>query len=377
MTALPKTNLRLLYHVACTVGEVADGKLVTSLAALCKSEKVNKYSRFRPGYWYVDEQGKLQFQRPLGGSVNDPRGERPSGGSTQAYALGDFRGYNPSANPPSLNTGSSEMEVTLASSQAGDTIDVELVFNLGEVDWFGEETEYHGKNYITSAYDTLYAYRIYGTIGRAMVGSCHKDDLERSGYMARAPITCQLTAPSSGSTQYEILFALGYAGKAYADFPDTLKIKLTLLSGAVVFVRVLPEAVSALKTKLTLSPSGTGDSPSDLQEVIVVNGEKSYTTAATTANFTGLSFVARMASGNTYKFTTLRLQATGTVYCYDRPMYSTGAVLKSQAGFSVGMAASGAGTYSLSVQLPETANDGEYFYIDISAFTSNVSAELI
>lgn len=374
---IPETNARAI-DIICTVGGYGSEKeLYSNNGYLCKSEKVNKYARFRPGYWYVDTSGNLAFQRPRGGKQNDPRGTRPDGNTGEVFDLADFRGYNPAASAPSINTGSDEMEVVFASDQAGKTVDVEVVFNLGEVDWFGEETKYWGRNNISPSYDTLYAYRIYGTSGMALVGSCHKDNLERSGYTARAPINCQLTVPSSGSYEYEIYFALGYAGKGYAYFPNTIKIKLTLMSGAVMIVRVLSSAISGLKSKLTLIPSNTGDSPSDLQEVLVYGGGKSYDSAVTSASFNAISFIARMSSGNTYKFTSLRLQATGTVYCYDRPMYESGAVLKSQSSFNVGMASSGDGTYTMNVTLPEAANDGEYFYIDISSFTSNVSATLI
>jgi len=374
---IPETNVMAIY-IICTVGGYGSEKeLYSNNGYLCKSEKVNKYARFRPGYWYVDTSGNLAFQRPRGGTQNDPRGTRPDGNPGEVFDLADFRGYNPAAVAPSINTGGTEMEVVFASDQAGKTVPVEVVFNLGEVDWFGEETKYWGRNNISSAYDTLYAYRGYGTTGRALVGSCHKDNLERSGYTARAPIDCQLTVPPTGSVEYEIFFALGYAEKAYAYFPNTIKVKLTLLSGAIMIVRVLSSAISGLKSKLTLVPSNTGDSPSDLQEIIVYGGEKSYTSAVITASFDAVSFIARMSSGNTYRFTSLRLQATGTVYCYDRPMYDSGAVLRSQKSFNVGMAASGDGTYSMSVSLPEAAGDGKYFYIDISSFTSNVSATLI
>lgn len=377
--ALPTTNLRQVYHVACTLGETSGGKLVTDLARLCTSSKVNHYARFRPGYWYVDTSGNLTFQVPRGGTQTDPRGNRPDGkGNKEVYALGDFRGYNHDAPSPSLNTGSDTMELTFASDQAGKDVSIEVVFNLGEVDWFNEETQYHGKNYINAgAYDTIYAYRKIGTTSQAMIGSCSKSDLEKSGYTARAPITCTLFCPASGTTAYTLMFGLGYAGKAYAWFPNELTVKLTVLSGAIIIVRVLASALTGLKSKLTLSPSDTGDSPTSLQEVIVYGGEKSYTSAVVSASFTELQFVARMYSGRLYAFSSLRVGATGTVYCYDRPINASGAVLKSQQAFNAAMAASGYGTYTLNVSLPEAANDGEYFYVDISEFTTPVTATQI
>lgn len=142
--------------------------------------------------------------------------------------------------------------------------------------------------------------------------------------------------------------------------------KLTVLSGAIIIVRVLPEALVGLKSKLSLTPLDS----SNISQILVYGGEISYTSAVISATFTNLSFIARMASGNEYMFTALRLAATGTVYCYSGPYNASGSVLKSQQDFNGLMAASGQGTYNFGVSLPETANDGEYFYVDIKEFTT-------
>lgn len=339
----------------------------TDLGTLCTCPNVNKYSRFRPGYWYVDTSGNLAFQKPRGGGYNDPRGTDPSGISVEAYKLGDFRGYNHNAPSPSLNTGSDVFEITFPSSAGGGTKNIDIVFNLGETDWFGQESQYRGKNNITTAYDTIYAARINGS-QRIIVGSCSKNNLEISGNSARAPMTVSLYMNPSGTTTYTLVFGLGYAGKAYAWFPNELTIKITVLEGAVIVTRVLSSALSGLKNKLVLSPGGSV-SPSTLQEVIVYGGEKSYTSAVISASFTDVSFVARMSAGQQFKFTELRLPVSGTVYCYDRPMYTSGAVLKSQSNFNMVIASSGYGVYNFTISLPETANDGEYFYVDIKEFT--------
>ena len=69
--ALGWTNISL-FKVACTVGVISSNKLVTNLARICQSANVNKYARFRPGYWYMNAQGNLAFKRPDGNSA-DPR----------------------------------------------------------------------------------------------------------------------------------------------------------------------------------------------------------------------------------------------------------------------------------------------------------------
>ena len=42
------------------------------LGTLCSSEKVNPWSRYRPGYWY-NNAGILAFHRPLGINYTDNR----------------------------------------------------------------------------------------------------------------------------------------------------------------------------------------------------------------------------------------------------------------------------------------------------------------
>ena len=345
----------------------ATGVASTDLGTICKSDKVNMYSRYRPGYWYVDTQGNLQFQRPRGWGNNDPRGER-FGYPYEAYALGDFRGYNTLAPAPSLNNGSDFYEVVVASEGGGSTREFEIVLNLGEVDWFGEETEFRGKNNITAAYDTVYVLRRYGTTGQVEIGSCHKSNLERSGHTARAPLMAELTVPTSGYTDYTLLFGLGYAGKAYAMFPNTLTFRVTRMTGAYVIVRTTTQAVSSLKSILQV-PSGYGDTAADLYQILLYNAEKQYESAVTSASYTQLSMIAEMQSHNQYILTSPRITVTGTAKCYSGPIGDSGSVLKSQSSFTVHLATNGYGLYSGSFPLSEPANDGEYHYLDISGFS--------
>lgn len=367
---LPDTNIDVIM-VRNAIGEPS-----TDVGTLCKSEKVNKYSRYRPGYWYVDTSGNLQFQRPRGSGHNDPRGSR-FGSAYEAYALGDFRGYNTLAPAPSLNNGSDFYEIVVASEGGGSTREFEVVLNLGEVDWFGEETEFRGKNNITAAYDTVYVLRHYGTTGLIEVGSCHKDDLERSGHTARAPLMAELAVPSSGSTDYTLSFGLGYAGKAYAMFPNTLTLRITRLSGAYITVRTTTQAVTSLKSRLQV-PSGYGDTAADLWQIRVYNGEKEYESAVTAASFTQLSLVAEMESHNQYILTAPRITVKGTAKCYSGVEGASGSVLKSSSSFTVNLATNGYGLYTGQFPLSEAANDGEYHYLDITSFeTSSISCQPI
>ena len=350
---LPNTNVDIIMVRSAT------GTSSMDLGTLCSSENVNKYSRYRPGYWYVDTSGNLQFQRPRGAGHNDLRGSR-YGLPYEAFALGDFRGYNTLAPAPSLNNGTDFYEVIFSSESGGSTKEVEVVLNLGEVDWFGEETEFRGKNSIPANYNTVYAERksVNQTIW-SVAGSCHKDNLERSGNTARAPINISVTVPSSGSIDYNLRFGLGYAGKAYAYFPNTLTLRATRLSGAYVIVRTTQEAVTSLKSSLQV-PSGYGDTASDLWQILVYNGEKEYENAVTAASFSQLSLIAEMESHNQYILTSPRITVSGTAKCYSAPENDPDSVLKSQSNFTVYLASNGYGLYTGQFPLSETANDGEY-----------------
>lgn len=393
---IPTTNIRQIYHVACTIGEVITvggvACLETRLSKLCTSGNINIYSRFRPGYWYVGTDGKLAFRLPRGGSQTDPRGYRSNGtDNKEGYHLGDFGGYNPYAVAPYVNTGSGVMELYFPANQAGNTVTETLVFNLGEVDWFNQGDEYHGKNAITSSYVYLYCCKVVNGTPQLsnIVGSCHKDNLEKSGYTARASMSVSLVLPSTagGSTTYVYQFGLGYGGKIYALFPNTVGITVNVNEGAVCYVRVSSSVISALKTKLTLSPSDADD-PTTLQEVYTSGeSQKMLTTAYSSVTFSGLQFIARMYSGNLFAFTSLRVGVSGTISRYDKSPLK-GGTLQSTSTFTYQMASSSGGTsgstgytYALTVSLPcgTTGHvlDGEYYYIDITSFTTAIQATQI
>lgn len=123
---LPKTNLRQVYHVACTLGEVVNGKLETRLSKLCQSSKINPWSKNKPllmtqeatdwvnnggdlkdysGNWQRGNLGTYGFNLPIGMSHDAIRAGAnwdyapPTGGTRQPFLLGFFAGYNPDAKP--------------------------------------------------------------------------------------------------------------------------------------------------------------------------------------------------------------------------------------------------------------------------------------
>lgn len=118
--SLPTTNLSL-WRVACEIGEVSNGKLVTNLSALCSSTKINKWAKYkpvrynftseRPTKWYAGKDGCYGLNIPgyssISALISDLRNGitfweylPPTGGSESPYRLGDFAGYNGNAQQP-------------------------------------------------------------------------------------------------------------------------------------------------------------------------------------------------------------------------------------------------------------------------------------
>lgn len=100
------------------------GEPSNDIATLCKSAKVNMWAKYKPtcypspfpDNWYEARDGNYGISIPryytleslynayfIGGDEKHDNGysyERPSGGSTEPYRLGDFRGYNSKATSP-------------------------------------------------------------------------------------------------------------------------------------------------------------------------------------------------------------------------------------------------------------------------------------
>lgn len=351
--------------VAYTVGVISNSKVVMNLAHICQSANVNKYARFRPGYWYMDSSGNLSFKRPDGTST-DPRNNN-NGRSKLGFYLGDFRGYNPSANPPGFTGGMTEIEFLYASNvSSSQTCDI--VFELGEVDWFNEETEFHGRNNLAYEYVWIYASLNGGTETKAAV--VHKDNLIRSGYNKRVDTQASVTVPSSGTNTYKFYFYLGTSAQKRAKFPNVLTVKITRVAGAYVYLGVLASAASNLTGKLLGLEEG--DDNYDVSEVRVANGEMEIKTALGYAAYENVRFEVILTNQRRYWITTSRLIVAGNGYCYTKPRGESGSTLQSSNTFNKNLAVSGQGLYNFQITLPEIANDGEWFYLDITGFGNNI-----
>ena len=116
---IPKTNIRQLYHVACTIGEtyVQNGKtyLDTRLSKLCTSDKINIWSKYKPVIHHFTDRPTDWWKGALldcgisikqHSSPNDLYNSLKNGEKQyfhnkpeNNYRLGDFAGYNPAALP--------------------------------------------------------------------------------------------------------------------------------------------------------------------------------------------------------------------------------------------------------------------------------------
>ena len=101
---LPTTQVSQ-WQVACTVGEVSNGKLVTNLSTLCTSDNINIWSRYKPLRASASTLNSTLRETLTGFKINPTtlylEWDKPTGGKSSPYRLSDFRGYKPDAKLPS------------------------------------------------------------------------------------------------------------------------------------------------------------------------------------------------------------------------------------------------------------------------------------
>lgn len=132
MATLPKTNLRLAYHVACTIGETYTKNGVTYLntdvGALCTSDNINIWSKYkpvnhtftsnRPSDWWkgvanncgIEKKSYGLFEEMFNSIMNKEKQfyhDKP----LNIFRLGDFAGYNTAATPPIFEQDYSETTI--------------------------------------------------------------------------------------------------------------------------------------------------------------------------------------------------------------------------------------------------------------------------
>lgn len=341
----------------------------TDLGTLCTCSNVNKYSRFRPGYWTTGTtQDSLTFVQPRGSNYNDPRGSRNGiyGIYNEVYFLGDFRNYDSSARGYFVD-GQNPREL-IVSSSAGSTVSETVVFDTGEVDWWNEETQFNGRNNIQGMDQIVAVNSDNGTV----LGVCNKSNLTLSGNRKRAEFSVSLSVPSDSYPKtYNIKFGLGTAGKLRYYFPDVdLQITVKRVSQPTYLIYLKDSAAGDKlynKVKSQLSASDTTVSRLD-----IVPTTGTFNTGVAVLQFTSTDAqLTGYPSQNLYRVTTLRWQVTFNLI---KQNATTGETLYSGTQTKI-WATSGTGRYVVTVDLPSVAQDNELYRIELTDFgTTQIQA---
>lgn len=338
----------------------------TDLGTLCTCSNVNKYSRFRPGYWTTGtSQDSLTFVQPRGSNYNDPRGSR-NGISKEVYFLGDFRNYDSTARGYFVD-GQNPREL-IVSSSAGSSVNETVVFDCGEVDWWNEETQFNGRNNIAGMDQIVAVNSDNGTV----LGTCNKSNLTSSGNRKRAEFSVSLSVPSDSYPKtYNIKFGLGTANKLRYYFPDSdLQITVKRVSQPTYLICLKDSAAGDklyYKVKSQLSASDTTVSRLD-----IVPTTGTFNTGVAVLQFTSTDTqLTAYPSQNLYRVTTLRWQVTFNLI---KQNATTGETLYSSTQTKI-WAASGTGRYVVTVDLPSVTQDNELYRIELTDFgTTQIQA---
>lgn len=334
-----------------------------SLGQLCQSERVNRYSRYRPGYW-IQSGGTLAFQIPRGSPNVDPRGSR-EGSSYEGFHVGDFRGYNSEAIRPNYE-GTPEVDINISSTQTG-TISIDSIFYLGEVDWFNEEGEFRGRNWFGNGitYTQLHAVLVEGS-SKTVIGTVERSALTQQGRNLTAlHLVYELPIRTTSTTvTYNVQFALGRNGRAEAYFPDIQRVyNVTRSSKATYLIQVLGTDYAALKAAVYgLDPT---DEAASTFVLTIDNSTGNVTSAATSVYVTNVQFYLLFPSGNRYRISGLRWGVAGDLEVYDRATEQV--VSSSRASVNMALGTSG---YNFTLTLPEAAKDNRVYRLNLDTFDS-------
>jgi hypothetical protein len=162
------------------------------VGTLCSSNRINPWSRYKPGYLYADSNNHMQFQPPRGMGHNDPRGSY-LGRPDEGYNLGDFRGYNHTATAPSVTSPGTVTAYT-------NTLSVAYVqFMIGEIDWLKTEKDFHPamSNLPTLPYATLL---MTNSSGNILTNITFQFDWDSSGSITITPSITPTSPPRSTLT---------------------------------------------------------------------------------------------------------------------------------------------------------------------------------
>lgn len=192
------------------------------LGTLCSSEKVNPWSRYRPGYWYRGSDGVLAFQRPRGKDYSDPRTppDPKTGLTKEYYCLHHFFGYNHSARPAGTNGGNS----IAWYEPSGYAYVSGYRFELGEVNW-NNDSSYNWWSFNRGDLSATYVALVleyYDTSSKKWV--------QGSGYVA-----------DNTATMHGVLYKVAYSSSLTTVDPGDIKLKASSLNpGNEIKMRIVP-----------------------------------------------------------------------------------------------------------------------------------------
>lgn len=327
---------------------------------LCSSTKINTYSRYRPGYWYVSGTSLL-FNYEKGGGYADPRGSDPQGFSGQVNRAGDFRGYNHSAQPPLVN-GMTSYDLYLPSGSTAPT--EEMVIDVGEVDWFGEETLYRGRNMMT--YDTVYAVMISSTGQYVIKGQIAKSAMTKNGSRLTGSINVTLTWPTDASytVTNEVHFGLGLAssGKCSVLLPNdpTKTIVTHRVAYPVYYIGM--QNTETVGNTIFSRLSGYSGTDTTVWGIDITPSSGTLATGVTSFSFISSdAIIVTWPSKDQLRITATKWTVTGVVDCYN----SSNTKIASSS-FTGVMWSGSQGKYTINVTLPNTSQSGYIYYIRIT-----------
>lgn len=331
----------------------------TDLGTLCTCDKVNKFSRYRPGYWYASGR-ELLFNTPKGGDYLDLRGADENGIDKQVFRLGDFRGYNSSAYPPSIG-GDSEQTLKVQADYSLNTIPVEMTFNLGEVDWFNEEDKYRGMNKIPLCSNFIVCKSSEEDGVYTKVESISVSELMRSGNLKRAILEVSVPVPHTTDMVLTTYFkyGIGNGDHIVVFLPGVVKYNVEKNRLPSYDIMIHENNFTALKNSITNLRKE--DRIDDIYRIDIIPSYGSFSVGASSVFIEQTNIVIEFRnSGNRYKIIEPRWRINGSVTHRETGATSTFRVV----------AALGVPGYMFTVNLPKTSEDGDQFDIKITGFES-------
>lgn len=330
---IPTTNIRQIYHVACTIGEVITVGgvpcLETRLSKLCTSGKINMWSKYkpmihsytspRPTDWWKGSNGNCGITILSHGSATALMAsllagtEQYSHEKPTSYHLADFGGYNPDALPVLRDTAMPEVLYQSTTTLVATALYKDNNFSDWEIppaDLFGSLEEWYMGVVIKNNYGTYYwmtastpnsfsvSIPVSSNTGVFVAGTCQ---------IAKFITKQKKTSLTSGSPTGEAVFMALPGGKVY-----TMTVKSSAIIGSITGIYKTDVGVEWTATIKNTSGSAVSVSQASVQCLnssgIAVDSEVLISSSTQIG-----ANVTKTYSGT---FTTSQITQTGTLVLY-------------------------------------------------------------